>query len=249
MVAEAEKAPEVDVKILMRSVDAVFLCSGAGQVIRMEEETYQNTQKLEEIAEQYPERQLHSAITVTVRHRSVEEMAERLGFTDNQLEHAQMLLEDEFASFWQERLYGVAGADDDIVNVAVTQLGNSGGWPYWEYCGFSSRVEWCACFISWCAGQCGYIDKGLFIITGYPPGQVEFFRNEGHWMDGSGTPSPGMIIFFDWYNADFADHVGIVEYVEDGYVHTIEGNSGDAVCRGTWALGDSQIQGYGWIIE
>lgn len=68
-------------------------------------------------------------------------------------------------------------------------------------------------------------------------------------MDGSGTPAPGMIIFFDWYNADFADHVGIVEKVEDGYIYTIEGNSGDAVNRGTWALGDSQILGYGWIVE
>ena len=248
-VAEASKVPEVDVKIRMRSVDATFLCSGAGQVFRQEEETYQNKQKLEEIEKQYKGRKIHSAITVTVNHKSVEEMAEKLGFSDYQLEHAQALLEKQFASFWQERIYGVAGADDDIVNVAVTQLGNSGGWPYWEYVGFSSRVEWCACFVSWCAGQCGYIDKGLFINTGYPPGQVDFFRNEGHWMDGSNTPSPGMIIFFDWYNADFADHVGIVEYVEDGYVHTIEGNSSDAVQRGTWAIGDSRIQGYGWIIE
>lgn len=248
-VVEAEKTPEADVKILMRSVDATFLCSGAGQVLRMEDETYQNKQKPEDIAKQYKGRKIHSAITITASHRSVEEMAERLGFSKYQIEHAQALMEDEFASFWQERLYGVAGADDDIVKVAATQIGNTGGWPYWEYVGFSSRVEWCACFVSWCAGQCGYIDKGLFINTGYPPGQVDFFRNEGHWMDGSGTPSPGMIIFFDWYHADFADHVGIVEYVEDGYVHTIEGNSGDSVRRGTWQLGDSQIQGYGWIVE
>ncbi|MBR3245667.1 MAG: CHAP domain-containing protein [Parasporobacterium sp.] len=248
-VVEAEKAPEKDVKILMRSVDATFLCSGAGQVIRQEDETYQNKEKLEDIAKQYKKRKIHSAITVTVNHYSVEEMDEKLGFTEYQLEHAQALLEKQFASFWQERLYGVAGADDDIVKVAATQIGNTGGWPYWEYVGFPSRVEWCACFVSWCAGQCGYIDKGLFINTGYPPGQVDFFQNEGHWMDGSGTPSPGMIIFFDWYHADFADHVGIVEYVEDGYVHTIEGNSGDAVRRGTWAIGDSQIQGYGWILE
>ncbi|MBQ9030698.1 MAG: CHAP domain-containing protein [Parasporobacterium sp.] len=248
-VVEAEKAPEADVKILMRSVDARFLCSGAGQVLRMEEESYQNKQKPEDIAKQYKGRKIHSVITIIANHRSVEEMAERLGFSKYQIEHAQALLEDEFASFWQERLYGVAGADDDIVKVAATQIGNTGGWPYWEYVGFPSRVEWCACFVSWCAGQCGYIDKGLFINTGYPPGQVEFFRSKGHWMDGSGTPSPGMIIFFDWYHADFADHVGIVEYVEDGYVHTIEGNSGDAVQRRVRTLGDSQIQGYGWILD
>ncbi len=248
-VAEAETAPEVDQKVLMRSVDAVFLISGADQIYRQETEVYQNKEKLEDIAKKYPGRKIHSAITVTIRHKSVEEMMEKLGFTDSQMEHAQALLEKEFAQFWQQRLYGVNGADDDIVNVAITQLGNSGGWPYWEYAGFSSRVEWCACFVSWCAGQCGYVDKGLFINTGSPPLQVQFFRDKGQWMDGSGTPAPGMIIFFDWYNADFADHVGIVEKVEDGYVYTIEGNSGDAVNRGTWVLGDSQILGYGWIVE
>lgn len=132
--------------------------------------------------------------------------------------------------------------DRDMVNAAITQMGNICGMPYWEYIGFSSKVEWCA-------DQCGYIDKGLFINTASPPDQVEFFRNEGHWMDGSGTPYPGMIIFFDKDQTDFADHVGIVEYVEDGYVHTIEGNLDDSVQRSSYLLGDSLIQGYGWILD
>ena len=248
-VVEPEKVPEADVKILMRSVDVTFLYFNDGSVYKTETETYRNEQKAEDIAKKYPNRKMHVAVTVYIRHRSVEEMTEKLGFTRYQMEHAQALLEAEFASFWQERIYGVTGADDDIVHVAITQLGNSGGWPYWEYAGYPSRVEWCACFVSWCAGQCGYVDKGLFINTGSPPMQVEFFKKEGHWMDGSGTPSQGMVIFFDWYNADFADHVGIVEKVENGCVYTIEGNSGDAVNQGTWVIGDSRILGYGWILE
>ena len=30
------------------------------------------------------------------------------------------------------------------------------GQPYWSWYGFGGRVEWCACFASWCADQCGY---------------------------------------------------------------------------------------------
>ena len=43
----------------------------------------------------------------------------------------------------------------------MTQLGNVGGAPYWSWYGFNSRVEWCACFVSWCADHCGYIESGI----------------------------------------------------------------------------------------
>lgn len=54
-----------------------------------------------------------------------------------------------------------AGGNQAIVEVALTQVGNQGGQPYWSWYGFDSRVEWCACFVSWCADQCGYIESGL----------------------------------------------------------------------------------------
>lgn len=47
-----------------------------------------------------------------------------------------------------------------IVQVALTQEGN-GGDTYWSWYGFDSRVEWCACFVSWCAEQCGYLESGV----------------------------------------------------------------------------------------
>ena len=48
-----------------------------------------------------------------------------------------------------------------IVEVAASQIGNVGGQPYWSWYGFDSRMEWCACFVSWCAEQCGYIETGI----------------------------------------------------------------------------------------
>lgn len=54
-----------------------------------------------------------------------------------------------------------SGGNQAIVEVALTQLGNVGGEPYWSWYGFDSRVEWCACFVSWCAEQCGYLESGI----------------------------------------------------------------------------------------
>ena len=48
-----------------------------------------------------------------------------------------------------------------IVEVAASQIGNVGGKTYWRWYGFTEHVEWCACFVSWCANQCGYIDAGI----------------------------------------------------------------------------------------
>ena len=249
-VVEAEKVPEVDVKILMRSVDATFIYfNGDTTGYKRETETYKNDQKPEDITKKYPDRKMHMSITVTVHHRSVDEMMDRLGFTRYQMEQAEALLEKEFASFWQERIYGVVGGNDDIVNVAVTQLGNSGGWPYWEYCGWPSRVEWCACFITWCGDQCGYVKADLLPMTSSPWVQMEFFKEKGQWIAGGTEPVPGMIVFYDYYGNGLPDHVGIIEKVEDGTVYSIEGNWGDSVQRVTRVLGDPEVMGYGWIVK
>lgn len=58
-------------------------------------------------------------------------------------------------------------------------------------------------------------------------------------------PVPGTIIFFDWEGDGGTDHVGIVEYTEDGIVHTIKGNSGDMCRRKQYPVGSSLIYGYG----
>ena len=117
-----------------------------------------------------------------------------------------------------------------IVQVALTQEGN-GGDTYWSWYGFSSREEWCACFVSWCADQCGYIEAGVIPKFSLCSAGMEWFESQGQFMDGSYVPATGDLVFFDWGNDGSIDHVGIVESVVDGTVYTVEGNSGDKVAR------------------
>ena len=138
-----------------------------------------------------------------------------------------------------------AGGNQAIVEVALTQLGNEGGQPYWSWYGFNSRVEWCACFVSWCADQCGYIDSGLIPkFAGCVQG-AEWFKSNGQWQDRNYEPQAGDIIFFDWEGDGSTDHVGIVEKCENGTVYTVEGNSNDACNQRQYAVGSSSIYGYG----
>lgn len=188
---------------------------------------------------------------ITVSHKTAEEMAEELGFSDDQMEQLEELLADENSSLWTMVLYGIDASDDMIVAVALSQVGNVGGEPYWSWYGFGSRVEWCACFVSWCANECGYIDAGVIPKFAGCIHGVNWFKERGQWADNSAEPAPGMIIFFDWDDPDeggqdgLSDHVGIVEKVENGRVYTIEGNSGDSCRQRSYPLGHYQILGYG----
>ena len=136
-----------------------------------------------------------------------------------------------------------------IVEVARSQIGNVGGEPYWNWYGFTERVEWCACFVSWCANKCRYIDAGIIPKFSGCINGVEWFKDRGQWIGNSFEPSPGMIIFFDWDDEDGqdgnADHVGIVEKVENGRVYTIEGNTSDSCRQRSYPVGYYEILGYG----
>lgn len=136
-----------------------------------------------------------------------------------------------------------------IVEVAESQIGNKGGRPYWSWYGFTEYVDWCACFVSWCADQCGYIDEGKAPKFSYCQDGVSWFISKKRWYRSSISPQPGMIIFFDWDGNGTSDHVGIVKDCKDGIVYTIEGNSGDQ-CREMWYPdGSSTIYGYGGYKE
>ena len=194
-----------------------------------------------------------TTLHITVTHKSADDMASQYNFNDDQNEHLDALLEEGTSSMWAAVLYGVYGEDDQIVAVALSQIGNVGGMPYWSWYGFGSRVEWCACFVSWCANECGYIDIGVIPKFAGCVNGVQWFKDRGQWADGSFEPAPGMIIFFDWDSPDGAsgpqdglsDHVGIVQKVEDGRVYTVEGNSGDSCRQKSYPLGYYEILGYG----
>lgn len=186
---------------------------------------------------------------ITVSHKTVDEMAAQYGFNQEQNDYLAELLKDENNPLWSQVLYGIAGGDGQIVTVALSQVGNVGGEPYWSWYGFNSRVEWCACFVSWCANECGYIDTGVIPKFAGCVNGVQWFKDRGQWLDGSAEPVPGMIIFFDWNDENGqdgeSDHVGIVEKVENGIVYTVEGNSGDSCRINQYSVGHYEILGYG----
>ena len=185
---------------------------------------------------------------IRVTHKTPDEMAQQYGFTDEQKEQLRELLSDKNKKMWNGVLYGYTASGEDIVSVALSQLGNKGGEPYWRWYGFSSRVEWCCCFVSWCANECGYIDAGVIPKYAGTSTGVNWFMERGQWLDGSAEPSPGMIIFYDWAKNGLdgqADHTAIVWKVENGYVYTIEGNWDDQCQTSCRPIGEYQILGYG----
>ena len=190
---------------------------------------------------------------ITVSHKTAEEMADNFNFTADQRKQLSELLDEENRRLWSAVLYGIYSGDDAIVKAALSQVGNAGGEPYWSWYGFNSRVEWCACFVSWCFNECGYLDTGTAPKFAGCVGGVEWFRSREQWADNTIEPAPGMIVFFDWNDPNGAsgpqdgeaDHVGIVEKCENGIVYTIEGNSSDACRQNQYPVGYYEILGYG----
>ena len=183
-------------------------------------------------------------LIISVSGKTAQQMAEEYGFDEKQLGYVTELLSEEYSDLWASLSVPGVGSDD-IVAVALSQVGNVGGQPYWSWYGFSSRVEWCACFVSWCADQCGYIESGAMPKHSYCPTGVEWFRSRGQWQDRNSIPAPGSIIYFDWGGDGVADHVGIVESCDGSTVYTIEGNANNACKQLSYAVGDRRILGYG----
>ena len=137
--------------------------------------------------------------------------------------------------------------DVPIVNAAMPQIGNVGGEPFWTWFGFSTRVDWCAIFVSWCEDQCGYIEAKTAPSFAMVSDGGNWFAERGQWIEPTETPMAGDLIFFDWEQDDSRDHVGIVTSVVDGKVFTVEGNSSDRCRQKRYSLGDPVIFGYARI--
>ena len=130
-----------------------------------------------------------------------------------------------------------------VVDVAKSQVGNVGGYPYWSWYGFGSRVEWCACFVSWCYGQMGLSEPRFAACQSQG---IPWFQSHGQWgARGYENIAPGDSIFFDWDLDGSADHVGIVVGTDGSRVYTVEGNSGDVCKIKSYDLNYECIKGYG----
>lgn len=191
-----------------------------------------------------------TTLHITVVHKTADEMADVYNFTADQRAQLAELLAEENRGMWSSVLYGIDVGDGEIVVVALSQIGNVGGELYWSWYGFTSRVDWCACFVSWCANECGYLESGAIPRFASCSIGIQWFQSRGLWQDKDYEPRPGDIIFFDWDNEDdgqdgVADHVGIVEKVENGVVYTVEGNSGNSCQERQYAIRHYEIYGYG----
>ena len=143
---------------------------------------------------------------------------------------------------------GTRVACQDVIDLALSQVGQQGGQPYWSYYGFGSRVEWCACFVHWCMRNTPSASASYPTTANnaYCPTLTAHFQSAGQWGDGSYTNLvAGDVIFFDWEGDGRPNHVGLVIGQDGTYVYTVEGNSGDAVKVKSYNIGSSVIFGYG----
>jgi len=142
-----------------------------------------------------------------------------------------------------EFVNGTRPGNPELVELAKRQVGNVGGQPYWSWYGFNSRVEWCACFVSWCYGQMGLSEPRFAACQSQG---IPWFQSHGQWgARGYDNLAPGDAIFFDWDLDGRADHVGIVIGTDGSRVYTVEGNSGDACKIRSYDVNYECIKGYG----
>ena len=142
-----------------------------------------------------------------------------------------------------EFVNGTRPGNPELVELAKRQVGNVGGQPYWSWYGFNSRVEWCACFVSWCYGQMGLSEPRFAACQSQG---IPWFQSHGQWgARDYDNLAPGDAIFFDWDLDGRADHVGIVIGTDGSRVYTVEGNSGDACKIRSYDVNYECIKGYG----
>ena len=138
---------------------------------------------------------------------------------------------------------GTRPGNQAVVDIAKSQVGNVGGQPYWSWYGFNSRVEWCACFVSWCYNQMGLSEPRFAACQSQG---IPWFQSHGQWGGRDyANIAPGDAIFFDWDLDGSADHVGLVVGTDGSRVYTVEGNSGDACKIKSYPLTYECIKGYG----
>ena len=142
-----------------------------------------------------------------------------------------------------EFVNGERKCNQNTVDIALSQVGNVGGQPYWSWYGFNSRVEWCACYVSWVLNQAGYSEPKFAACQSQG---IPYFSSNGRWAGrGYKDIAPGDVIFFDWEGDGSSDHVGIVIGTDGSRVYTVEGNSGDACKVRDYDINSSVIMGYG----
>lgn len=131
---------------------------------------------------------------------------------------------------YENTYYNTGNMRDDIIGVALTQVGYSEGYggytKYGDWYGYP-YLDWCGMFVSWCANEAD-IPNSILNKTGIA--DPDCFGLS--YMDGYNyTPIKGDLFF----KKDFS-HVGLVYYTDGDYFYTIEGNTSDVGWEGTSVL-------------
>lgn len=182
---------------------------------------------------------------ININSKTVEEMINEYALNNEQQKQLNELLDDKYESLWSNVVYGNSTGNSNVVDVALSQVGNKGGEPYWRWYGFNSRIEWCAVFVSWVYNQVGELNISVPKFSTCHTQGVPWFKTLGLWKDKGYVPKAGDVIFFDWEQDGHTDHVGIVETSDGKEVYTIEGNSRDEVKRKKYKIDSKYIYGYG----
>ena len=146
--------------------------------------------------------------------------------------------------------------NNEIVKVARQQVGKhtkaqvKGFWTWYYRTKFINTdfTPWCGTFVGWCYKTAGQYDKIKAVGNiGYVPRYTSFANRRGKWVKNSNASEGDIIVFGK------SMHVGIVERTYNGYIYTIEGNSGPtaefgtrkpgAVTRRVYKFSDKHIRG------
>lgn len=217
-----------------------------------------------------------SADHKTLNRKSFEEVVHELNFNDDQVTMANVLYEsnlwtdvfgDDFDfSFKINGNFSSGGSNitngvvfvngsrpgnQKVIDLALSQLGNSGGQPYCNDYGFSGRVEWCSVFTWWCYNNsdCSNVfPSKVDVNCAYCPSMVSYWKSVGKFGDKNYRDlAPGDCIYFDYENDGTSDHVGLVIGRDEEWVYTVEGNSNDMVAERKYKLDSNMILGYGLV--
>ncbi len=147
---------------------------------------------------------------------------------------------------------GGTSVRENFLRVAASQVGYRENYEnitkYGRWYGMN-RQPWCAMFVSWCARMSGVPESEIPNFAACNSGGVSWFKQHDRWKDRSYTPLPGDVVFFDFDEGSGydgrAEHVGIVESVDDDYVYTIEGNTSNEMVERKQRPRDRSILGYG----
>jgi len=116
------------------------------------------------------------------------------------------------------------------------------------YNGPKNGFAWCDVFYDWLFYKAFGDSLGKQMIC-QPSGSAgagclysaNYYKQAGRWTN---VPEDGAQIFFTYSPGEYS-HTGIVESVNGNTVTTIEGNTSDQVARRQYAVGSSNIAGYG----